>query len=83
MGPDGLEATPDPTPLLDLLEAVLAVVDVPVVAGGGIHDATGVHSLTEKGAVAAQMAYLLSEEAGNELGTGPHSRTPAFTGDLR
>ena len=77
-----LEATPDPTPLLDLLEAVLAVVDVPVVAGGGIHDAAGVHSLTEKGAVAAQVgtAYLLSEEAGTNSTHRAALEDPAFTG---
>lgn len=61
-----LEADPDTTPLPDLVSAVVAVVDVPVVAGGGIHDPGGVRSLIEKGAVAAQIgtAYLLAEEAG-------------------
>jgi nitronate monooxygenase len=60
------EAAPDTTPLLDLVSAVLAVLEVPVVAGGGIHDAAGVRSLTDVGAAAAQVgtAYLLAEEAG-------------------
>jgi nitronate monooxygenase len=61
-----LEASPDTTPLLDLVSAVLAVVEVPVAAGGGIHDGAGVESLREAGAAAAQVgtAYLLAEEAG-------------------
>lgn len=61
-----LDAPPNNAPLLDLVSAVLAVVDVPVVAGGGIHDAAGVQSLRDAGAAAAQVgtAYLLAEEAG-------------------
>lgn len=61
-----LEADPDTTALFDLVSAVLAVVDVPVVAGGGIHDAGEVRSLIEKGAVATQIGtlYLLADEAG-------------------
>jgi nitronate monooxygenase len=60
------EADPDSTPLADLVSAVVAVVDVPVVAGGGISDPDGVRLLIERGAVAAQIgtAYLLAEEAG-------------------
>lgn len=59
-------ADPDTTPLCDLVSAVVAAVDVPVVAGGGISDLAGVSSLLEKGAVAAQIGtgYLLAEEAG-------------------
>ena len=61
-----LEAPPNKTPLLDLVSAVSAAVDVPVVAGGGIHDAAGLQSLRRAGAAAAQIgtAYLLAEEAG-------------------
>ena len=61
-----LEAEPGTTPLLDLLSAVIAAVDVPVVAGGGISDAAGVRSVIQRGAVAAQVgtAYLLAPEAG-------------------
>jgi nitronate monooxygenase len=76
-----LEADPDTTSLDDLLSAVVAVVDLPVVAGGGISDRGGVEALLEKGAVAAQIgtAYLLAEEAG----TNPIHRAalmdPTFT----
>lgn len=65
-----LDVDPDPTPLLDLVSAVLAAVEVPVVAGGGVMDAAGVASVVGRGAVAAQAgtAYLLADEAGtNEL----------------
>lgn len=76
-----LEADPDTTPLCDLVSAVVAVIDVPVVAGGGISDPRGVRSLIEKGAIAAQIgtAYLLAQEAG----TNPTHRAalmdPALT----
>ena len=61
-----LDAPPNTTPLRDLVSAVLAAVDVPVVAGGGVHDAAGLQSLRDAGAAAAQIgtAYLLAEEAG-------------------
>ena len=61
-----LDVVPDGTPLLDLVAAVRAAVDVPLVAGGGIHDAHGVRSVMEAGASAALVgtAYLLADEAG-------------------
>lgn len=61
-----LDAAPDSTPLLDLVAAVVVAVDVPVVAGGGIHDASGLTSLIDLGAAAAQVgtAFLLATEAG-------------------
>lgn len=61
-----LLADPDATPLLDLASAVTAAVDVPVVAGGGVHDAAGVAALLERGVAAAQIgtAFLLAGEAG-------------------
>lgn len=61
-----LDADPDTTPLGDLLARVLAAVDVPVVAGGGLADAGEVASVIGHGAVAAQAgtAYLLADEAG-------------------
>jgi nitronate monooxygenase len=61
-----LEPVPDETPLLDLVAAVRAAVDVPFVAGGGIHDAQEVRSVIEAGAAAALVgtAYLLADEAG-------------------
>jgi len=60
------DATPDSTPLPDLVADVVAAVDVPVVAGGGIHDAAGLTSLIDLGAAAAQVgtAFLLATEAG-------------------
>jgi len=76
-----LEAEPDPTPLLDLVSAVVAEVDVPVAAGGGVATADDVASVLRRGAVAAQVgtAYLLADEAG----TNPVHRAalsdPAFT----
>ena len=75
-----LEAVPDRTPLPDLVSAVVAAVDVPVVAGGGVADAAGVAAVLGRGAVAAQVgtAYLLADEAG----TNPVHRAaltdPAF-----
>ncbi len=59
------ERQPERTPLLDLLSAVVAVVDVPVVATGGLADAADVASVLARGAVAAQVgtAYLLCDEA--------------------
>jgi nitronate monooxygenase len=60
-----LEAVPDQRPLLELVAAVRAAVDVPLVACGGIHDAQGTRSVTAAGAAAAQVgtAYLLADEA--------------------
>jgi nitronate monooxygenase len=75
-----LEAEPDMTPLLELVAGVVAAVDVPVVAAGGVSDAASVSSVIGRGAVAAQVgtAYLLTDEAG----TNPVHRTaladPAF-----
>jgi nitronate monooxygenase len=61
-----LDSVADETPLLDLVAAVRAAVDVPLVAGGGIHDAQGARSVIEAGAAAALVgtAYLLADEAG-------------------
>lgn len=60
-----LAARPDPTPLPELVSLVVAAVDVPVVAGGGVMTAADVAALTRCGAVAAQVgAYLLAHEAG-------------------
>lgn len=60
------EADPGRMPLPDLLSAVVAAVDVPVVAGGGVVDAADVAAVLDRGAVAAQVgtAYLLADEAG-------------------
>jgi nitronate monooxygenase len=75
-----LQADPGVQPLPALLRDVLAAVDVPVVAGGGVMDAAGVEAVVRTGAVAALCgtAYLLSDEAG----TNPLHRAaltdPAF-----
>jgi nitronate monooxygenase len=61
-----LDAVPDATPLLDLVPAIVASVDVPVVAGGGVATADDVAAVVARGAAAAQVgtAFLLAEEAG-------------------
>lgn len=63
------DAVPDRTPLTELVEAVAAAVDVPVVAGGGLAEAADVRRVLAAGAVAAQVgtAYLLTDEAGTNL----------------
>lgn len=75
-----LEADPDLTPLLDLIAGVLAAVDVPVVAGGGLTGAADVASVIERGAVAAQAgtAYLLADEAGTNAVHRAALADPAF-----
>lgn len=75
-----LDVVPDETPLLDLVAAVRAAVDVPLVAGGGIHDARGVRSVMDAGAAAALVgsAYLLADEAG----TNPTHRAALQDPDL-
>ena len=52
------------TPLAELLERVIAAVDIPVLAAGGIVDAAGVRAALDAGAVAAVVgtAFLLSDE---------------------
>lgn len=88
-GPEagGHRGTLDPTavpprrPLLDLLRGVVAAVDVPVVAAGGIVDAATAAAARTAGASAVQVgtALLLAEEAG----TNPVHRAaltdPVFT----
>ncbi len=77
-----LEAAPDATPLLDLIEAIVDSVGVPVVAGGGVTNSRDVSAVLGRGAAAAQVgtAYLLADEAG----TNPVHRAaladPAFEG---
>jgi len=70
-------ATPDTTPLPELVREIAGVVEAPLFAGGGIHDWQGVQALLEVGAVAAQIgtAFLLCDEAG----TNPTHRA-ALTG---
>jgi nitronate monooxygenase len=84
-------AQPSGRPLWELLAAVIANVDVPVIAAGGLATAADVGGATVAGAVAAQLgtAFLLADEAGTEpayrtaLGAGEFTETvvtKAFTG---
>lgn len=76
-----LEADPDSTPLLELVSAVVAAVDVPVVAGGGVAERADVESLVALGVAAAQVgtAYLLADEAGTNPVYRTALRDSAFT----
>lgn len=60
-------ARPATETLDQLLAAVLAVTEVPVVAAGGLMTATDVARVLESGSVAAQLgtAFLLSDESGS------------------
>ena len=74
------DAAPGTTPLLDLLAQVVAAVEAPVVAGGGVRDHRDVHDLLARGAAAAQVGtgYLLADEAsGPTRCTAPRWWTPA------
>lgn len=53
------------TPLLELLERVLAAVQIPVLAAGGIVDVEGVKAVLDAGATGAVLGtrFLLSEES--------------------
>jgi nitronate monooxygenase len=86
------EDTDEPAlPLVDLLASTRTVVDLPLVATGGIADRAGVRAVIEAGAEAAQVgsAFLLADEAGT---SAPHrlaltkggetAMTRAFTGRL-
>jgi nitronate monooxygenase len=74
-------ALPDDTPLLELLSAMAARVDVPLLAGGGIHDSAGVAAVLANGAVAALVgtAYLLADEAGTNQTYRAALADPRFT----
>jgi len=74
-------ARPSPQPLEELLAAVLAACDVPVVAAGGLIDADDVAAVLERGAVAAQLgtAFLLSEESGSSPVHRAALTDPQFT----
>jgi nitronate monooxygenase len=79
----------EPVPLGELLGAIRAAVDLPLIAAGGIADRHGAAAALEAGASAVQAgsAFLLAPEAGT---SEPHSRalgagretalTRAFTG---
>ncbi len=76
-------------PLLELLGALRAVTDLPLIAAGGIADRSATRHAREAGAVAVQAgtAFLLCPEAGTNdvhraaIGRGgPTAMTRAFTG---
>ena len=83
----GHRGTYDPTarpatqPLPDLLAEVLARVQVPVVAAGGLMTAADVDGVLRGGAVAAQLgtAFLLADEAGSSPVHRTALRDPQFT----
>ena len=60
-------AQPAAEPLDQLLAAVTAAVDIPVIAAGGLATADDVQRVLQAGAVAAQLgtAFLLADEAGS------------------
>jgi nitronate monooxygenase len=60
-------AEPNPQPLSELLAAVVARVNVPVIAAGGLVTADDVARVIKEGAAAAQLgtAFLLADEAGS------------------
>jgi nitronate monooxygenase len=60
-------AAPSKQPLDELLAAIKATLDIPVVAAGGLMTAADLHRVRKAGAVAAQLgtAFLLADEAGS------------------
>jgi nitronate monooxygenase len=88
---DDLADSADGLGLLSLLQLVRAVVDVPLVAAGGISTGAGIAAVLAAGAAAAQLgtAFMRCPEAGTAdvhrralAGTGPTAMTRAFTGRL-
>src|SRR4051794_23968324 len=84
------DAAPGDVGLLALLQLVIAAVDVPVVAAGGIATGRGVAAVLAAGASAAALgsAFMLADEAGTApahrealaAGDRPTAVTRAFTG---
>ncbi|WP_273735013.1 nitronate monooxygenase [Mycolicibacterium septicum] len=74
-------AAPASQPLEALLAEVLAAVDVPVVAAGGLVTAGDVAGVLAAGAVAAQLgtAFLLADEAGSSPVHRAALQRPEFT----
>jgi nitronate monooxygenase len=85
------DSAPGEVGLLALLQEVRAVVDLPLVATGGIATGAGVAGVLAAGAAAAQIgtAFMLAPEAGTSpahrralAGDAPTALTRAFTGRL-
>ncbi len=74
-------AEPNSQPLSELLAAVLARVNVPVVAAGGLVTADDVGRVISDGAVAAQLgtAFLLADESGSSPVHRAALQDPQFT----
>lgn len=74
-------AWPSEQPLDELLAAVTAAFDLPVVAAGGLMDGADVHRVRQSGAVAAQLgtAFLLADEAGSSAVHREALNNPQFT----
>jgi nitronate monooxygenase len=74
-------AQPAAEPLDQLLAAVTAAVDNPVIAAGGLMTADDVQRVLQAGAVAAQLgtAFLLADEAGSSPVHRAALRDPQFT----
>jgi nitronate monooxygenase len=74
-------AEPNPQPLPELLAAVLARADIPVIAAGGLATADDVNRVVGDGAVAAQLgtAFLLADEAGSSAVHRAALQDPQFT----
>jgi nitronate monooxygenase len=72
---------PAKEPLDQLLAAVTAAVDIPVIAAGGLVTADDVQRVLQVGAVAAQLgtAFLLADEAGSSPVHRAALRDPQFT----
>jgi nitronate monooxygenase len=74
-------ATPATQPLAELLADVVAAVDIPVAAAGGLATADDVARVLAAGAVAAQLgtAFLLADEAGSSKVHRAALQSPEFT----
>ena len=74
-------AQPAAEPLDQLLAAVTAAVDIPVIAAGGLATADDIQRVLQAGAVAAQLgtAFLLADEAGSSPVHRAALQDPKFT----
>ncbi len=74
-------ARPATQPLEELLAAIRAAVDLPVVAAGGLMTADDLRRVREAGATAAQLgtAFLLADEAGSSPVHRAALQDPRFT----
>lgn len=73
--------TPPTEPLVQLIREVIAAVDLPVVAAGGLASGPALQAALAAGAVACQLgtAFLLADEAGTSLTHRRALQDPQFT----